>query len=384
MRKVISAVRFAAFAVVATVLTGEAAATTSRAMQFHCTLVPEYKAGDLSKDDAAIANRLKPFMPEPGAPSLRITSMEQQIEVAEAIQTIRATCHDYRAGHTPESEADGILSSAEEVIQNFEQNLANEAKIRAANGQVAQMDSIRAVLTVMASAARQNALLGEDMLADAALHMMVETAEVFDDAFAADCMNQSFDRDIAFALERQRELLSISSDLSHCAYRYADAKAELGSVLSITWRICVAVEGKLKVKIKGETVGEGSGVIGADGEGEYTAHFTTQLARKADITDNGTLTYACQSSECACLYNPARPECAGVDTSKAEWSLIAKEGKSFTGTIYMPILRVHGPVVWKYVSVADPSLHHSLLWEPYLLKVHKVGKPCNPDEIEIP
>jgi hypothetical protein len=49
MRKVISAARFAAFAMVAAVLTGEAAATTSRAMQLHCTLVPEYSKGDLSK-----------------------------------------------------------------------------------------------------------------------------------------------------------------------------------------------------------------------------------------------------------------------------------------------------------------------------------------------
>jgi hypothetical protein len=39
---------------VATVLTGEAAATTSRAMQFQCTTVPEYSKGDLSKDGAAI------------------------------------------------------------------------------------------------------------------------------------------------------------------------------------------------------------------------------------------------------------------------------------------------------------------------------------------
>ncbi len=148
MPKVISVVRFAAFAMVATMLTGEAAAAMSRAMQFHCTTVPEYKAGDLSKDDAWVADKLKGFMPEPGAPSLRLTSMEQQIEVAEAIQTIRATCHDYRAGHMAESLADSILSSAEDVIQNFEQKLAKEAKIRAANGQVAQMDSIRAALTL--------------------------------------------------------------------------------------------------------------------------------------------------------------------------------------------------------------------------------------------
>jgi hypothetical protein len=82
MRKVISAARFAAFAMVATVLTGEAAASTSRAMQFHCTLVPEYSKGDLSKDDAWIADKLKAFMPEPGAPSLKITSMEQVGEFA--------------------------------------------------------------------------------------------------------------------------------------------------------------------------------------------------------------------------------------------------------------------------------------------------------------
>jgi hypothetical protein len=381
MRKVISAVRFAALALVATVLTGEAAASMSRAMQFHCTTVPEYSKGDLSKDDAAIAARLKAFMPEPGAPSLRITSMEQQIEVASAIQTIRATCHDYRAGHMAESLADSILSSAEEVIQNFEQKLANEAKIRAAGGQVAQMDSIRAVLSTIASAGRQNALLGEDMLADAAWHAMVTTAEVFDDAFAADCENQTFDQDIAFALERQREVLSISSDLMHCAYRYADAKTVSGS---ITWRICGAIEGKLMLKMRGDTVGAGSGVIGPDGEGEYMAHYFTQSGWKADITDNGALTYACQSSECACLEHPVRKECAGVDTSKAEWGLIAKEGKSLTGTVYMPILRVHAPVAWENVSVADPALHHSLLWGGYVIKAIKVDKPCDPDHIEIP
>jgi hypothetical protein len=136
--------------------------------------------------------------------------------------------------------------------------------------------------------------------------------------------------------------------------------------------------------MKGDTVGEGSGVIGVDGEGEYTAHYTTQSGWKADITDNGALHYACQSSECACLEHPVRKECAGVDTSKAEWGLIAKEGKSLTGTIYMPILRVHAPVVWKNVSVADPPLHHSLLWGGYPVKAIKVDKPCNPDEIEIP
>jgi hypothetical protein len=73
-----------------------------------------------------------------------------------------------------------------------------------------------------------------------------------------------------------------------------------------------------------------------------------------------------------------------VDTSKAEWSLIAKEGKSLTGTVHMPILRVNKPIIWKDVSVADPSLHHSLLWEGYLIKVIKVDKPCDPDAIEIP
>ena len=200
MPKVISAVRLATFAMVATVLTGEAGATMSRAMQFQCRTVPEYKKGDLSKDDAGIAAKLKDFMPEPGAPSLRITSMEQQIEVAEAIQTIRATCHDYRAGRTPESEADSILSSGEEVIRNFEQKLANEGKIRAASGQVAQLDSIRAALTAIASTMRQDVFIGEDMLADAAYHTMVSTTEVFDDTFGEDCKNQTFDQAIALPL----------------------------------------------------------------------------------------------------------------------------------------------------------------------------------------
>ena len=157
-------------------------------------------------------------------------------------------------------------------------------------------------------------------------------------------------------------------------YWYADAKIR---VRQITWRICGAVDGN---SVHRDTRGlRGSGVIGPDGEGEYTAHYTTQSGYKADITDNGALRYACQSSECACVENPVRKECAGVDTSKAEWGLIAKEGKSLTGTLSMPILRVHSPVVWKNVSVADPSLHHSFLWGGYPVKAIKVDKPCDPD-----
>jgi hypothetical protein len=286
------------------------------------------------------------------------------------------------------SNADAVIANYQRDIENHEQILnrlalqrLQVARSTAAKGNVEDLPQLRSVIGSLLGVSRYDALAGNE---DEALQLLQATVALqtdFATGFLATCRSQTFDRDIAFGIERQNQMLGNGIDVMHCAYRYAEAKTVSGL---ITWRICGAIDGKLKVKMKGDMVGEGSGVIGPDGEGEYTAHYTTQSGYKADITDNGALRYVCQSSECACLKNPVRKECAGVDTSKAEWGLIAKEGKSLTGTLYMPILRVHSPVVWKNVSVADPSLHHSLLWGGYPVKAIKVDKPCDPDNIEIP
>lgn len=263
--------------------------------------------------------------------------------------------------------------NADEVIANYQRDIENHEQIlnrlalqrlqlarsTAAKGNVGDLPQLRSVIGTLLGVSRQDALLGKEDEAMQLLQASEALQADFAKGFLATCSSQTFDRDIAFGIERQDGMLGNDIDVTACAYRYAEAKTASGT---ITWRICSAIDGKLKVKMKGDMVGEGSGVIGPDGEGEYTAHYTTQSGYKADITDNGALHYACQNSECACLQNPARKECAGVDTSKAEGGLIAKEGNSLTGTVNMPILRAYSPVVWKNVSVADPALHHSLLW----------------------
>jgi hypothetical protein len=353
-------------------------ASLSRAMQFQCKNIPEYKKGDLNADDQWIADKIKGFIPESGAASLRLLSMTQDApEVALAIQEIRSTCHDYRAGKIEEYAADSRLSGYEEIIQSFEEKLSREAESLAATGDVTKISVIRGIMTRVATAGRQNALLGEDMLADAARNIMLRTVDNFDTAFSQKCKGQSFDRDIALALERQRVVLGLGEqdNVMHCAYRHAEAKWSSG-INDITWKHCGIIVGTGKVKITGLFVGNGEGSLGPDSTGDYSAHFTKFGKSSSDLKETGTMNFHCvQSVACDCLQHPAKDECKGVDTSQIKNELSIK-GNSFTGTIYYP-----APIGPR--APDDPELaRKGILGQDYPVTFKKEDHPCDPDEEE--
>jgi hypothetical protein len=307
-------------------------------------------------------------------------------EAQEAIAQIdKGTELNPRSGN-----ADEVIARYQEdieihkqLINKYAQQRLENARSIAAKGNVEDLPQLRSVVGIALGVAKQDGLLGNDEVALGLWKSVVTLQTEFAKAFLATCKNQTFDQNIAIGIESQDQRLGTGIDVTRCAYRYGEAKVGTEPAFSITWRICGGIVGKLKIKLTGIAVGEGSGVIGMDGEGEYTAHYTTQVGYKADITDNGTVKIVCQKA-CGCLEHPELPECADVNTPKPELSLIAQEGKSLTGSVNMPSLKVNQPVVWKDLSVADPRLHHSLLWEGYLFKWNKVDKPCDPDNIEIP
>jgi hypothetical protein len=351
-------------------------ASQSRAMQFQCKNIPEYKKGDLNADDQWIADKIKGFIPESGAASLRLLSMTQDApEVALAIQEIRSTCHDYRAGKVEEYAADSRLSGYEEIIQSFEEKLSREAESLAATGDVTKIATIRGIMTDVAAVGRQNSLLGEDMLADAARQIMIRTVDSFDTAFSQNCKGQSFDRDIALALERQRSELGLGEqdNVLHCAYRHAEAKWSSGAN-EITWKHCGIITGTWKLKMTGLFVGDGEGSLGPDSTGDYSAHITKFGRSSSDLKETGTMNLHCvQSTACDCLQHPARDECKGIDTSQIK-NMLSVRGDSFTGTIYYP--KPLGPR-----APEDPELiRKGVLGQDYPVTFKKVDNPCDPGE----
>lgn len=346
-------------------------------MRSQCRYVPEYKKGDLQKGDQWIVDQMEGFKPESGAASLRLLSMtEAAPEVALAIQEIRSTCKDYRDGKVDENTADGRLSGYEEIIQNFLEKMSNEGKLLAATGDVTKIGQIRGILTNVAADGRQNSLLGEDMLADAARQIMIDTVETFDQAFTQNCDTQSFDRDIALALERQSSELGLPTDVMHCAYRRAEAKWSSGKD-SIMWKHCGLVVGKWKVESNGTFVCKGEGFINADSNGEYSAHYTGFGRYRSDLKETGTLYLHCvEGKACDCIQHPEKKECKGVDTSQIK-NLLSVRGNSFTGPVYFPA--PIGP------QPPDPELAtRGLLWQDYPVIFQKSDKPCIPDDEEEP
>jgi hypothetical protein len=241
-----------------------------------CETIPNYRTGDLWKDDAAVDARMRGFLPESGAPSLRMLSLVSETSSIPLLtQEIRSICHDYRAGKRDESDADDWLYNAEQAIRKFQDELAQEAIDQAKGGDVTKMPSICLRLTDLATSSRQDALLGEDELANAAWQSMLKIFHVFSEAFVTTCMNQSFNSDIALALERRRSMLGMGpegTDL-HCAYRHSEAKWIVPND-TVTWKTCGLAEGKWKLAISGLFNGDGTGEIESNWNGEYTAHYS--------------------------------------------------------------------------------------------------------------
>jgi hypothetical protein len=360
------------------VLAMPANASQSHAMYLQCKTIPNYRPGDLWRDDAAVDARMKGFLPESGAPSLRMLALvSEKSTISLLTQEIRSICQDYRAGKLEEYLADQWLSNAENAIRKFQDELAKEAIDQSKGGDVAKIPSIRLLLTDLAVLSRQDALLGESDLADAAWQTMIEIFEVFYEAFTTTCMNQSFDDGIALAIERQAQIIGMGGDSGdyHCANRREEAKWALGGN-AYTWKSCGGLTvGKWKVAATGQFVGDGTGVIESDGNGDYTAHFSTFGKFRADLKETGTLNFHCLENEfCDCLRHPGKEECAGVDTSKVQWVLSVR-GEDFNGTIYFP-----APLGPRGVPEEDDDRKHGVLWQDYPVKRINVDKPCTPDD----
>jgi hypothetical protein len=142
-------------------------ASVSRAMATKCQTIPNYRPGDLWRDDAAVDARMRGFLPESGAPSLRMLSLvSEKSTIALLIQEIRSICQNYRAGKLEEYQADEWLYNAEQAIRKFQDELAKEAIDQAKGGDASKIASIQLLLTDLATSSRQDALLGEDELAN--------------------------------------------------------------------------------------------------------------------------------------------------------------------------------------------------------------------------
>jgi hypothetical protein len=346
-------------------------ASMSRAMYAQCLTIPDYHPGDLWKDEVAVDARMKGFLPEAGAPSLRMVALvSEKSTILLLIQNIRSICHDYRAGKVEESDADLWLYNAETAIRKFQDELAKEALDQAAGGDVTKLKSISLLLTDLISTSRQDALIGEDHLSMAAWNSALKIFRTFYEAFVTTCVNQSFDSDIALALERQRSMLGMGGEDSdlHCAYRHSEAKWAVPDE-TVIWKTCGLAEGKWKLAMSGIYNGDGTGEIYSNWSGEYKAHYSSS---DSDQKKNGTLTYTCQQDKiCDCLKHPDKEECAGVDTSTVQYFILVKN-TYIDLTMYSPRGNVH-------VVGHDPQ-YGSILWQAYPVKRINVDKPCTPDD----
>lgn len=349
-------------------------ASMSRAMYAQCLTIPDYHPGDLWKDEVAVDARMKGFLPEAGEPSLRMVALvSEKSTILLLIQNIRSICRDYRAGKVEESDADLWLYNAETAIRKFQDELAKEALDQAAGGDVTKLKSISLLLTDLISTSRQDALIGEQDLSMAAWHSALEIFRTFYEAFVTTCVNQSFDSDIALALERQRSMLGMGGEDTdlHCAYRYSEAKWAVGDE-TITWKTCGLAEGKWKLAMSGLCHGDGTGEIDSNWSGEYTAHYSSDGPLGSDQKESGTLTFHClQDRVCDCLKHPDKEECVGVDTSTVHYVLSVK-ATDINATI-------HSPRGNRHLGAHDPQ-QGSILWQSYPVKRINIDTPCKRDD----
>lgn len=353
----------------------------SRAMQFNCETVAEYhgptteKPGDLNADDAWVASKLNAFVPRPGDNSLRLLSLaEIAVQVSSAKQTIRATCHDYRTGQMSRELADQILSSSEDVIRNFEEHLRKDSLVQASRGLATDIPAIRAQLSVVASEGRQNSLLGEDLLADAAWHMMTETVRVFDIAFVATCADQVFEQSLPFQLDVQAQILGIEVDFAPCERRIDEARYD-GVGSSIVWRRCGALSGasQWKLELRGRIlVGDGIGTTESDGPGDYSALVTQWSKEKAHLEEIGTLKMHCiPNDDCACVDDPASETCKARYASTAmPRRVLSARTTSTSGVVY-----------WQKPSGPKKEIIPVLGNSDYPIKTKTYDKPCTDQDV---
>jgi hypothetical protein len=189
-------------------------------MRTNCSLVPEATTANIRKAEQWVADRLKAFLPAPDAPSLRLERLQElEAQTDLALAAIMFNCKDFRAGKQDRQFTDDQVLAAEEQIAYFQKTLGDELAPLASRGQVSDLPAIRKVLVRVAAQGRQDALFGEDELADQARKTMVTALVNFSTTFQESCYGQDFDPDIALAIARQNQLEGTSIDVSPCANR---------------------------------------------------------------------------------------------------------------------------------------------------------------------
>ena len=197
------------------------AAQRSLAMQTDppCSAADANTPENRAAADAWVRDQLKAFLPEPGQ-SLRMRRLEELAQQAELAKgQIMMTCEQYRNGKIDFETADRALAGFEQMLADFNHELANEGMVLAAGGQVAQIDAIRKNLSTTGAIGRQAALLGLNELADEAWRTMVRTLTNFSTAFLQTCWTQRFADELPLGLNGQHQILGLDIDVMPCANR---------------------------------------------------------------------------------------------------------------------------------------------------------------------
>jgi hypothetical protein len=338
-------------------------------MAADCRNVQDYQKGDLGRDDAAMETELEGFVPESGAPSLRMISLDQEVPQVElAIGQIRATCTGYRAGKLSAETADDLLGSYEQTIADFEMTLAREARMQAASGNLDDLGNMRAIITRLGVILKRTDSIQENELADAARKAMFAIVETFDDAFSTACYQQSFEPEVALAFERQRELIGLPTDVSPCANRPVEARWKSGTD-EILWKHCGIIMGDWKVTMTGLMRGSGKGFMQSDLTGDYRVDYSGIGKNRANIKETGSMRLRCfPEGTCDCQLKPGLKKCKGGGPPPGRF-IFTVVGNNPTGEIFFP--PPVGPQAAEDLG--------SVLTQDYPVTFKKLDKPCKPE-----
>lgn len=197
-----------------------AAAQQSYAMRYECRTAESNTPASRRRAEEWVRDKLKAFVPA-SERALRMRSLELEAEqVKLAFYSISRTCEDYLVRGMPRQDADISLHGYERTIANFLHDVTSEVGVLAERAQVADLDAIRTSLTLIGTAGRQAALMGEEELAEDARKRMVQTLVRFSGAFVdRTCWDQEFDDELPLNINRQNELLGTGIDVRPCAQR---------------------------------------------------------------------------------------------------------------------------------------------------------------------
>lgn len=265
----------------------DALSQNSRAMQFECRAARADTPASRQQAERWVRDRLAAFVPTPDQ-ALRMRSLQLQAEqVKLAFHGISSTCAQYLAGTMPRQDADRSLSGFEQTIANFLHDVGNEAVVKAAGGQVADIPAIRQTLTEVGAAGRQAALLGDEALAEQARAKLVDALTTFSRAFAEACFGQTFDPRVALGIARQNDKLGTGIDVTHCANREYTAEGK-GADILWTFAHCGIGAGNWSIRTEGPLHGRGTGTVEPDLSGTWSVTEDTP-ERDINVQYAGTL-----------------------------------------------------------------------------------------------